>query len=162
MRTNVLTKTQINELFIYSEGNLYWRKSPSNSVDTKKPAGSLKSDGTGYVRVTYKRKQYQLHNLIWVLHNGYILDSFYVDHIDNDPSNNRIENLQLLTLTENLRKRVRVSSPKGGVYFRRERRNPWQAKINYKGKAIHIGSFSTEQEAYEALATWKAINISST
>lgn len=159
MRTNVLTKAQINELFIYSEGNLYWRKTPSNCVDIKDPAGSLKSDGTGYIRVTYKRKQYQLHNLIWVLHNGEIPDSLYVDHIDNDPSNNKIDNLQLLTLPENLRKRARVFSPRGCVYFRGERRNPWQAKINYKGRAIHIGSFITEQEAHEALEAWKITNI---
>jgi len=91
--------------------------------------------------------------------NGEIPDSLYVDHIDNDPSNNKIDNLQLLTLPENLRKRARVFSPRGCVYFRGERRNPWQAKINYKGRAIHIGSFITEQEAHEALEAWKITNI---
>ena len=159
MRINVMSQSQVNELFIYRNGSLYWKNSPSNCVSTNVPAGCLKSDGTGYVRITYKRKQYQLHNLIWILHNGDIPSHLYVDHIDNDPSNNKIQNLQLLTITQNLCKRERVACPKGTVYLREGRRKPWQVKINYKGKAIHIGSFTTDQEAFIALNTWKKINI---
>ena len=43
---------------------------------------------------------------------GYIEAGMVIDHIDNNPYNNRIENLQKLTPEENLEKRF-VDNPKG-------------------------------------------------
>ena len=43
----------------------------------------------------YDRKKYDRHNV----------QSITVDHIDNDKTNNRLDNLQLITQLENIRKR---------------------------------------------------------
>ena len=48
-----------------------------------------------------------LHQLIWVFYYGDITDrSLVIDHIDNDPCNNDLENLQLLTRKDNITKEI--------------------------------------------------------
>lgn len=44
-------------------------------------------------------------NIIWVYFNGSIPEGYDVDHINDVSTDNRLENLQLLTRTENIRKR---------------------------------------------------------
>ena len=74
-----------------------------------------KKDGSGYMRtystdkgyllleltVNGKRKRTSIHRLIWEAFNGPIPDGLTIDHIDNDKTNNRLDNLQLLTNAEN-------------------------------------------------------------
>ena len=158
MRTNVLSQEVVQELWFYSDGNLYWNKAFGNKIKAGALAGSPKSDSSGYVRITFKRKQYMLHNLVWIKHYGAIPEDLYVDHIDDDPSNNCIENLQLLTTSENLVKRNYVKCPSGTVY-QRKNSFKWCAKINYRGQAVHIGTYLTEQEAITALASWRTKHI---
>ena len=62
-----------------------------------------------YPKVTFcaKQKVYNipLSRLVYVWHKGDIPDGYVVDHIDNDSFNNNIDNLQILTVEENLAKR---------------------------------------------------------
>ena len=46
-----------------------------------------------------------LARVIWAWFNSEVPAGYDVDHIDNDPHNNRLENLQLLTREQNLKKR---------------------------------------------------------
>ncbi len=50
-------------------------------------------------------RQFRLNRLVWTVFRGPIPDGLHVDHIDNDSTNNKLDNLQLLTLAENNRKR---------------------------------------------------------
>ncbi|HRP36845.1 MAG TPA: HNH endonuclease signature motif containing protein, partial [Candidatus Dojkabacteria bacterium] len=45
-----------------------------------------------------------MHCVIWEHKNGLIPEHLEIDHIDDDPKNNKIENLQLLTHQDNLLK----------------------------------------------------------
>ena len=54
-----------------------------------------------------RKRQYRLSRLVWETFRGAIPPGFHVDHIDNDQLNNSLENLQLLTLADNNRKRWR-------------------------------------------------------
>lgn len=62
-----------------------------------------------YPKVTFcvKQKAYNipLSRLIYVWFKGDIPDGYVVDHIDNNSFNNHPENLQLLTIEDNLKKR---------------------------------------------------------
>lgn len=62
-----------------------------------------------YPKVTFcvKNKRYSipLSRLIYVWHIGDVPAGYVVDHIDNNSFNNSPENLQILTIEENLQKR---------------------------------------------------------
>lgn len=62
-----------------------------------------------YPKVTFcmKQKRYNipLSRLVYVWFKGDIPDGYVVDHIDNDSFNNKPDNLQLLTIEDNLAKR---------------------------------------------------------
>ena len=51
-----------------------------------------------------KLKAFLVHRLVWVAFNGVIPQGYQIDHIDNNPQNNRLQNLQLLTRSENCKK----------------------------------------------------------
>ena len=51
-----------------------------------------------------KTKTYYIHRFEWECVKGDIPEGFVIDHIDSVKTNNKIENLQLLTLEENVRK----------------------------------------------------------
>jgi len=76
---------------------------------------------------------------------GYTL---VVDHINNNPLDNRLSNLQIITQRENIIKEVRGRSKFTGVYWG-ERQKKWIGLIRYKGKSKQLGSFNTEEEAAE-------------
>jgi len=63
----------------------------------------LTKDRLGYMRVQLKRRTYKVHRLIAET----FLDDFYdkpqVNHLDGDKSNNNLENLEMTTISENLR-----------------------------------------------------------
>lgn len=44
------------------------------------------------------------HRIVWVAANGVVPDGYTIDHINNKKLDNRLENLQLLTREDNLRK----------------------------------------------------------
>ena len=51
-----------------------------------------------------KPKNYYIHRFEWECVRGVIPEGFVIDHIDSVRINDKIENLQLLTLVENVRK----------------------------------------------------------
>jgi hypothetical protein len=73
------------------------------------------------------------------------------DHINRQPSDNRVENLRWVTKAQNNRNR-RVISASGfkGVRFRRGRPTPWQAYACVQGRFKNIGHFSTLPDAVNA------------
>lgn len=56
----------------------------------------------GYLHVAINGRIVQLHHLIWQHRNGTVADGLDINHIDNDKTNNKIENLQLLAHKENI------------------------------------------------------------
>lgn len=70
-----------------------------------------------------------------------------VDHIDNNPLNDRLYNLQLITHRQNTSKDKKGFSKYTGVYFFR---NKWVGMIRIKGKKKYLGRYKTELEAANA------------
>ena len=76
-------------------------------------------------------------------------NSIIVDHIDNNPSNNHISNLQIITQRENCSKdkwRHGKTSKYTGVYWDKKI-NKWGAKIQVNGKNKYLGWFVDESDA---------------
>mgnify|MGYP003294393628 CR=1 FL=1 len=54
----------------------------------------------------YQRKGKRLHRTVWEHHNGEIPKGYHVHHVDEDRSNNQIENLVLLVGSDHNRKHM--------------------------------------------------------
>lgn len=73
-----------------------------------------------------------------------------VDHINNDKSDNRLENLQIITQRENtikdFKQKKELTSKYIGVSWSKVS-NKWQGSISINGKQKHLGYFKTEEQA---------------
>jgi hypothetical protein len=70
-----------------------------------------------------------------------------VDHINDNPKDNRVENLQIVTQRENAFKtQGNYSSQYKGVTFDKSR-NKWHSSIYLDGKTKHLGRFDCETKA---------------
>jgi hypothetical protein len=95
-----LPQDLLRELFDYQpDGSLAWAKRPANCIQVGDTAGNERPDG--YIHVRLNGKAHYLHRLVYLWHNGDIPPGMVVDHIDEDKTNNCIDNLQLLTQREN-------------------------------------------------------------
>jgi hypothetical protein len=125
----------------------------------------LKFSSAGdYLSVTLfknnKRMFETMHGLVWDHfgdhpRNGMVLQ---IDHIDSNPKNNRINNLQLLTSRQNTSKYYSEhshSSKYVGVIWQKEM-NKWRARIYINGNLKHLGCFDKEDDAH--LAYQKALS----
>lgn len=114
------------------------------------PAGCL--DSRGYLRIMMLGKKLYGHRIAWALTHGSIPDGYEIDHIDGDPSNNRLANLRLALRQENSFNRV-ANSPSfaglKGVQYDAARKR-YRYKIMVNGKHERRGSFDTPEEAARA------------
>ena len=64
-----------------------------------------------YSRISFAdKKHYYVHRLVYcVFHNDYDLEGYVIDHIDADPRNNKLNNLQKITQSENCLKQKRFN-----------------------------------------------------
>lgn len=137
----------LNTLFEYVDGKLLWKVRKSFGIKIGSVAG--KPDDEGYYRIKIDGKNYRRNRLIWYMHNGEIPDGYVIDHIDDDPTNDRIENLRLATQSQNLvRKKKMLSNTSGfiGVDYNKAR-GKYRARIMVEGKRINLGYFDTPEEA---------------
>jgi hypothetical protein len=143
------TQKRIRELFIYDHalGLLRWRLQKSFSVDINTVAGS--SDPIYYTQIKIDRRLYTAHRLIYKYFNPSFDESLDVDHIDNNPRNNHIENLQLLTTQANTCKSKRRSDNKSGVtgISWSKDNNKFRVSLQKDKKKIHIGYFLSLSDA---------------
>lgn len=91
-----ISKEILHDLFIYKEGNLYW-KNNRGKIKKDSIAGTIHS--SGYLQIQINKKLYLAHRLIYLYHHGSLPK--YIDHIDGSRLNNSIENLRPATRSEN-------------------------------------------------------------
>ena len=78
---------------------------------------------------------------------------YIVDHMDNNPLNNNLNNLQVITQRKNMSKdRKGGASEYTGVSWDK-RDSKWYARILIKGKTKFLGRFTDELKAAEAYQT---------
>lgn len=131
-------KINWHDIFEYQDGELIWKiDSFANKVKGKK-AGAL--NNTGYLRTKYNKKKYLNHRIIFEMFNGYIPE--FIDHIDRNRLNNKIENLRPATRSLNAFNRSYKKNdnlPKG-IY-----RDCNKFRVHICGK--YIGLYNTLNEA---------------
>ena len=134
----------LKEYFKYepSTGKLFWNKRPSNRVVVGAEVGNYSDKG--YKVCRFKGKIIRVHRIVWAITKGEHPSDF-IDHINGDKADNRIENLRVVSHSENLQN---MKKAKGYTYLRKN--NKWKAQIVVNKEHKYLGVFNTEQEAHEA------------
>jgi hypothetical protein len=136
----------------YREGKLYWRVHAGRGVSVKRPGDEVNPapDPLGYEFVTWKRKHYAVHRVVFLLAHGWLPDC--VDHIDGDPQNNHVENLRPATRLQNQFNRRVNRRTKSGVKNVTPHQGKWCVRFSIAGRTKHFGCFDTLEQAAEAAA----------
>jgi hypothetical protein len=90
-------------------------------------------------------KSYNLrgHQFAWYWVNKEIVE--HIDHINGEPSDNKISNLRPVTNQQN-----HFNQTKAKGYYWNQKLNKWIAQIMLNGKKIHLGCFDNEEDARAA------------
>ena len=103
----------------------------------------------GYRYIGVDGKGYTAYRLAWL----YVYGNFPagdIDHINRDPTDDRISNLKSVSHSVNLHNTTHrgVISGHKGVY--KTKQNRWQARIRVNYKIHNLGTFATIEEAAHA------------
>lgn len=146
---NLLTQDLLHEVFEYHDGALYWKVNKGSRARIGDKVGSLQN--RGYLSVRLNKKLYLTHRLIYLYHNGVLPE--FIDHINGNKLDNHIENLRPATLAQNgfnAKLSNRNTSGVKGVSWNK-RYNKWEAYLNKQNKRTCLGSFSSLEEATNAV-----------
>ena len=96
----------------------------------------------GYLRISFNDKYYYIHRIIGMVFLGLNITNTkeQIDHINRNKSDNRLENLRIVSQREN-----EWNKEHKGYCFKH---NGWEAYITINGKQISK-RFKTEQEAIQ-------------
>ena len=145
-----LTAEQLRGLLNYDrETGEFTRRVERGGEPVCAVAGYFDKDGYREIRVN--GKAYKAHRLAWLYVHGEWPER-NLDHIDVDPSNNRISNLRLATQSQNNANRgVQSNNTSGykGVSWHPSA-GKWCAHIQHNGKKKYLGLFTYPEGAYEA------------
>jgi hypothetical protein len=128
----------------YSIGNF-------GNVKNNKTNRILKSflNSKGYKKVFIKDKSFFIHRLVGIAFIPNPDNKTSVDHIDNNKTNNNINNLRWCTYSENNQnKTIHKNNKSGykGIYYDKSK-NKWCAQISINNKNKNIGCFKTVEDA---------------
>ena len=150
VRFNMVTQVQLHHLFAYNpETGIFIRKiKTSNSVKVGDIVGS--DNGLGYIKFCVNSKLQFAHRMAWLYVYGSI-PNLNIDHINSNPSDNRICNLRLVNQSENMQntgKWKNNTSGYKGVTWAKDK-NKWCSQIWKNNKKHHLGFFDKAETAYK-------------
>lgn len=149
-KTIQLDQDKINKHLYYDAdtGILYWKETHlrvNRLVGTK--WGTYPKNG-GYVSGSFFGVKCRAHQLVFVLHHGYLPEKC-IDHINGNKQDNRIENLREFSYACN---RINCTNNSTnttgvvGVIYVKAYKN-WKAAIKINDKRYHIGTATSFDEA---------------
>ncbi len=137
-----LTREELEPLFSYSDGVFYNKVHRNSHAPMGAVSGTLGEQG--YVAIRIEGKDYRRGRLVWMWHNGDIPTDRHIDHINRDRSDDRIENLRVVTHQENQQNK----NATGYTYYKKT--GKYKARISVDLKEIYLGYFDTAGEAHSA------------
>ena len=158
-----------NQYFEYSEtspSGLIWKIDRGKTAKSGQKVGSLINNR--YWRVKINNNHFLLHRIIWILHYGSIDPKLYIDHIDGNSSNNKIDNLRLVNRTLNQRNQKKSSknnSGMTGVRFVKIKGTPYYSSFfcdnvgKEQSKCFNINKYGHDK-AFELACKWRENKIS--
>lgn len=144
-----LTQELVKRLFDYRNGELYWKTSRRNQIKIGDIAGCVGKDGYSHIEID--GRNFLTHRIIFLWHTG--LAPKIVDHEDNNPSNNKIENLRGVTHSQNqFNRKINCNSKTGvkGVDWDNKNKK-FRARIQVCKRSIFVGQYDNLQDAKTAI-----------
>lgn len=143
-----MTKKELKKYLNYNKktGEFKWIKKTSNRVKIGDTAGTINNNG--YVTIGLLGKFYKAHTLAWLYCFGKF-PKYQIDHIDGNPSCNKILNLRDVPQSENCKNRkIRSNNTSGytGVTYAKVNRK-WKAFICIDGVQTSLGYFKKKEDA---------------
>jgi hypothetical protein len=140
---------------LYQASNLGRIKSLSRKVYNKrgyyfsKERFLTQTISKNYQSVRIKNGSKSVHQLVAMAFLGHVPcgHKIVVDHINNDQSDNRLENLQIITNRQNILKDIKNKTSKYTGVSWDSNRKKWQVGIKINGKRYALGRFNCEEEA---------------
>jgi DNA-binding CsgD family transcriptional regulator len=130
------------------DGNLYRLSEPGKRV------GCVHS--TGYLVISLRKQEVadfgvgklQAHRVVYALCRGVEADT--TNHLDGNPLNNRIDNLENGDNRNNLQQQeLHRNGRLPGCYWNKQLKR-WQARLTYNDYLLHVGYYDSEEEANAA------------
>lgn len=140
------------EYFEYKDGFLYWKKTIGTRAIAGNKAGKLRKDG--YFDVGLFGKYYLVHRIVYALFNNSLPK--FIDHIDRDRSNNRIENLREASANQNTWNASKSKANNTGVKgVRKTKNSKFEARVAANGITYQVGTFDTIEQAEQAIILYR-------
>lgn len=154
--TKPMNKEMFEPYLYYDETSkscLRWKVSVNSKIKVNSEAGWF-SKLNGYYEIQLKGYAYKVHRIIALLHNLNI-DDFVIDHIDRNKSNNKINNLRVVSQKQNMLNRgINLNNTSGvqGVYYDK-RGKSWTARWSEEGipktKSFQIKNYLSSEDAFK-------------
>ena len=135
----MITKDYLHQLFEYKNGELFRKITTNNRAKQGARAGSAFRQGYEFIGIN--NKVYLKHRLIFMMFHGYLPKK--IDHIDGNPSNNKIENLRKVTQVQNLQNSKLSKNNTSGcknVYWNKAAKK-WQVYCRIGEKLRYFGVY---------------------
>lgn len=140
-----VTQDRVRECFNYINGHFFPLSRNRQAVKRDMSVGY--KTRVGYHQIGLDGKLYYRHRLVFLYHKGFLPE--FIDHINGDKSDDRIENLRECNKQENAINSKPHSDNKTGyknVGFNKSNNN-YRVRMFVKGTRIEGGSFDTLEEA---------------
>lgn len=145
-----LTQAELRSKLRYcpASGLFSWSNPTTTAVSVGSLAGS--PTGKGYIRIRLNGRNYAAHRLAMLYIYGEM--PAVVDHKDGVITNNALDNLRSVSLSENAqnRKRANRNNRSTGLAGVSPQGSRFRAAIYYDGRTHIIGQYDTAEEAHAA------------
>ena len=143
-------------------GLIYWKKKPRGARNWHCLMTAGSKDKYGYMQIGGKLngKEYKIrqHNLAWFMVYGELPKSgFSLDHKNDLPADNRLENLRILSNTGQCISRKRGSDLPPWVAFYKPL-SKFRSKVEVNRKTVHFGYFDDPWKGHVAAADYAILN----
>lgn len=136
-------KANLHRLKYCEDGTVVWADNYGPRARKGKVVGT--KDSSGYLQIKMDNYSVLVHRIIWIMFNESYPEQ--LDHINRDRTDNRIENLRPATNTTNQHNASLRKDNNSGFTGVVAKGNKFEARINVNKKRIHVGVFSTLNEA---------------
>lgn len=142
------SKNYLNSIFRYEDGKIYWTVDRPPAVANGRRAGKVTK--LGYRKIMIDGIFYSEHRIIYKMMSDSFDESKFIDHIDCDKTNNRIDNLRLADKYQNMHnqdwpKRNECTNSKGIDVIKN---GVFRARVQHMGRRAvkHFPSFNLAED----------------